>query len=89
MICAKRILDLAFSPGLSQPVRRTCGASPRGAGVARGCACVASSATDGWGPRARVAKQKKGFNPRPGGFELGSLERARGGLATGLQPGLC
>ena len=41
--------------------------------VARGCACVASSATDGWGPRARVAKQKKGgFIPSEGGFEPGT-----------------
>ena len=42
--------------------------------VARGCACVASSATNGWGPRARVAKQKKGglFIPRVGGIEPGT-----------------
>ena len=41
--------------------------------VACVCACVAFGATDGWGPRACVAKQKKGgFNPRQGGFEPGT-----------------
>ena len=38
--------------------------------VARGCACVTSSATDGWGPCARVVKRRKRMR-RPG-FEPGT-----------------
>ena len=40
-------------------------------------ACVASGATDGWGPRARVAKQKKKDKSAPGGIRARDVVRAR------------
>ena len=65
VICAKRILDLAFFyRSRASPWGWRVGPAHVALAwrqVARVCACVASTVYDRWGPRARVAKQKKGW----------------------------